>query len=168
MCSLRNWGLSLLAVALWETNLDAVLEHTRKLISLHQFHIDPYHIMLSTLASGIHPAEAFGDSKLQKHLNREVRVANAVAAGEELQWQPTRGRFVLKSQSNLRANIHHAGGQVDSAEPVVLRIDSPSALTTFGQTFLVARSYQSAICAQQFWCTGYMLTSAYSLLDASL
>jgi general transcription factor 3C polypeptide 3 (transcription factor C subunit 4) len=140
-----------------------VVEQCRKLIGVHQFKNEPQRILLAALASGLRPTDAFITSTLQKHLFRELKLADtAVKNKESLRWNSLSRRYV--SGVSTKTNEGEDAG-LDEIEDVMrdVAVEEPSLgeksnppetptknnplhVAVYGQICIAAKSYQSAIC----------------------
>lgn len=146
-------------------NHAVVVEQCRKLINTHQFNNEPTRILLSSLASGLRPADSFISSTLQKHMLREVRLSDgAVKTPEALKWNNSSQRYHLGAVKSAGDDEAIKGADVpeddvedagDAADPTPTNDKKPLWLPTknnpipvalYGQLCLAAKSYQSAIC----------------------
>jgi general transcription factor 3C polypeptide 3 (transcription factor C subunit 4) len=124
---------------------------SRKLINSHQFNNDPPRLLLAALASGLMSVDAFIDSRLQKHLSREVKLIDAVVKGKEVRWNPHARRYHLTGADE--GTKDDAEDRVASAElpaPSKPTKNNPIMVCIYGQLCVAARSYQSAICEPMF------------------
>ena len=146
-----------------------VVEHARKLITTHQFNNEPFRILLALLSSGLHATDAFITSTLQKHLFREIKMADAAVKDPGLlKWNPVNKRYALASQG--KASSTGVAGRVDEDDardddvddvatgagggeskeivgaPKIPTKHNPIIVTIYGQICIAAWSYQSAIC----------------------
>ena len=153
------------ACALAVENYTVVVEQCRKLINTHQFNNEPMRLLLSSLSSGLRPADSFISSTLQKHMLREVRLSDgAVKTPELLKWHNASQRYHLGTAKSAGDDdaIKGADAPEDDAEefgdatepapssdkrPLWLPTkNNPIPVTLYGQLCLAAKSYQSAIC----------------------
>jgi len=138
------------ACAMHERKYDVVVDQCRKFILTYQMYSEPFHVLNACLASGFHQANAFQDSKLQKQLSRETRLMNLVVTGDESSYNVTpQGRFHIKT-SEASKKAREEDGDEDGARSGVQvnkpEKETPVPWTVLSQTFLNARSWQSAIC----------------------
>ena len=134
-----------------------VVEQARKLITVHQFNNEPQRILIAVLSSGLRPTDAFITSTLQKHLFREMKLADvAVRTPEVLKWNALNKRYAATGTVKSEPG-DGADDDADDAEPVaptdkdnpVLEIPTkynPIIVAIYGQICIAAKSYQSAIC----------------------
>lgn len=123
---------------------------SRKLINSHQFHNDPPRILLAALASGLMSVDAFIDSRLQKHISREVKLIDAVVKGKDVRWNPHIRRYHLTGADESTKDDAEEGEETSaelqaSEKPTK---NNPIMVCIYGQLCVAARSYQSAICKQ--------------------
>jgi len=63
---------------------------------MHQFNNEPQRILIACLSSGLRPTDAFITSTLQKHLFREMKLADlAVKNPAGLRWNPLTRRYTV-------------------------------------------------------------------------
>ena len=145
------------------------MEHARKLITTHQFNNEPFRILLASLSSGLRATDAFITSTLQKHLFREIKMADAAVKDPGLlKWNPVNKRYALTSQGKTSGTGVTNGADEDDARdddmddvvttvgggesqeivgaPKIPTKHNPIIVTIYGQICIAARSYQSAIC----------------------
>lgn len=121
---------------------------SRKLINSHQFHNDPPRLLLAGLASGLMSVDAFIDTRLQKHLSREVKLIDAVVKGKDVRWNPHLRRYHLTGVDDSTKDDAEEGEET-SAEltaPEKPTKNNPIMVCIYGQLCIAARSYQSGIC----------------------
>jgi general transcription factor 3C polypeptide 3 (transcription factor C subunit 4) len=135
-----------------------VIEQCRKLIGIHQFKNEPQRILLAALASGLRPTDSFIASTLQKHLSREIRVADtAVKNPDSLRWNPLNKRYaaVLPTKTGdgeeavadeVEDDIQEETSGDKANLPVTPTKNNPINVAVYGQICIAAKSYQSAIC----------------------
>ncbi len=143
-----------------------MVEHSRKLITSHQFNNEPLRILVASLSSGLLPTDAFITSTLQKHLFREMKLSDfAVKHPEMLKWNPLNKRYAPtgskatevdeeEENDDVIKDAEHAVTPALAANPEPGKVNSSSIPTTFnpviitiyGQICIAAKSYQSAIC----------------------
>ncbi|KAG6863305.1 hypothetical protein C0991_006895, partial [Blastosporella zonata] len=71
-----------------------VVKQARKLITVYQFNNQPQRILIAVLSSGLRPTGAFITSTLQKHLFREMKLADvAVRTPKVLRWNSLYKRY---------------------------------------------------------------------------
>jgi hypothetical protein len=63
-----------------------IIGQCRALINAQQFNNEPFGVLLVLLESGLRAMKEFIDSKLMKHLPREIRKREMVVAGREVKW----------------------------------------------------------------------------------
>ncbi|TFK37274.1 hypothetical protein BDQ12DRAFT_736397 [Crucibulum laeve] len=147
--------IALMTCALTTQRHTIVVEQARKLITLHQFNNEPQRILMAALASGLRPTDAFITSTLQKHLFREMKLADtAVKNPEMLKWNPLNKRYALNSLSRTadqdddddrNAEEEEVGAPVSSNHLELPTKQNPVIVTIYGQICIAAKSYQSAI-----------------------
>jgi general transcription factor 3C polypeptide 3 (transcription factor C subunit 4) len=164
LLSLLNY--TVIACAICDQRSPIAVEQIRKLINLHQFNNEPQRILLAALSSGLRPTDAFITSTLQKHLFREMKLADAAVKNPEtLKWNPLNKRYAPTGGS--AASKNETGEQDDEGEepeqppPTSTEKDqdrkaeiptkfNPIPVTVYGQVCTAAKSYQSAICRHAF------------------
>ncbi|KAG6836328.1 hypothetical protein H0H93_009078 [Arthromyces matolae] len=115
--------IALIACAIVAQHPTIVVEQARKLITVHQFNNEPQRILIAVLSSGLRPTDAFITSTLQKHMFREMKLADlAVKNPELLRWNPLNKRYAATA---------------GTVNPIIVAI--------YGQICIAAKSYQSAI-----------------------
>ena len=136
------------ACAIRARSYDTIVAMSRKLINSHQFHNDPPRILLSALASGLMSVDAFIDSRLQKHLSREVRLIDAVVKGKDVRWNPHLRRYHLTgADEGTKDDADEGEGtSVELSTPDKPTKNNPIMVCIYGQLCVAARSYQSGIC----------------------
>jgi general transcription factor 3C polypeptide 3 (transcription factor C subunit 4) len=144
------------------------VEHARKLITAHQFNNEPQRILLAALSSGLRPTDAFITSTLQKHLFREMKLADtAVRTPEVLKWNALNKRYAPMSQMKAEPgaegeddadDVDGTGAGVEKDGPglgsgagagamtEIPTKNNPILVAIYGQICIAAKSYQSAIC----------------------
>ncbi|KXN83202.1 Transcription factor tau subunit sfc4 [Leucoagaricus sp. SymC.cos] len=158
--------LSLITVAIAIRDYRGAVDHSRKLITAHQFNNEPLRILMASLSSGLLPTDAFIASTLQKHLFREMKLSDtAVKHPEMLKWNPLNKRYAPtgtrateQDQEDEEVNDYIArDGEAASTPAAASVFDSKSSLppiptvfnpviiTMYGQICIAAKSYQSAI-----------------------
>ncbi|RXW22111.1 hypothetical protein EST38_g3735 [Candolleomyces aberdarensis] len=167
--------LALITCAISTQNYTAVVDQCRKLVTRYQFNNEPLRIMLASISSGLRPTDAFITSTLQKHLFREMKLADAaVKAPESLRWNTLNKRYAHTSGSGASAKgddgdvgdedeMDVDGEGVSSADHATSTEKSHHASTSaaekapipmkhnpvivaiYGQICIAAKSYQSAI-----------------------
>ncbi|KAG6888878.1 hypothetical protein C0995_005133 [Termitomyces sp. Mi166 len=148
--------IALIACAITAQRPNIVVEQARKLITVYQFNNEPQRILIAVLSSGLRPTDAFITSTLQKHLFREMKLADvAVRTPEVLRWNALNKRYA--ATGNVKSEPGDgADDDADDAEPVapvdkdtkVLEIPTkhnPIIVAIYGQICIAAKSYQSAI-----------------------
>ncbi|EDR04660.1 uncharacterized protein LACBIDRAFT_304399 [Laccaria bicolor S238N-H82] len=142
----------------------AVVVQARKLITVHQFNNEPLRILMACLSSGLHPTDSFITSTLQKHLFREMNLADtAVKSPEVLKWNPLNKRYAPTAQSRKAEDgadedgddgVPDQGGDQESGAtamagshnvPEIPMKYNPVIVAIYGQICIAAKSYQSAI-----------------------
>lgn len=118
-----------------------------------------------SLASGLRPTDAFITSTLQKHLFREMKVADtAVKNPEMMKWNPLNKRYaptaqnkpgdpddVIDDDAEDIAREEGASAETDAVNnrenlPEIPTKNNPLLVAIYGQICIAAKSYQSAIC----------------------
>ena len=135
----------------------------------YQFNNEPLRILLASIASGLRPTDAFITSTLQKHLFREMKLADAaVKTPETLRWNPMNRRYAHTNAGGASAKAgddgdageeddmdveaegdraHHASTSTISSDNFELPTkQNPVIVAIYGQICIAAKSYQSAIC----------------------
>ncbi|KIJ23602.1 hypothetical protein M422DRAFT_275782, partial [Sphaerobolus stellatus SS14] len=80
--------------------------------------------------SGILSVDAFIDSRLQKHLNREVKLSDAAAKGKELRWNPHNRRYNLAGAAGEeRKDEAEEQEEPSKASGPATHVDIPDKLT---------------------------------------
>ncbi|KIJ97070.1 hypothetical protein K443DRAFT_10140 [Laccaria amethystina LaAM-08-1] len=142
----------------------AVVEQARKLITVHQFNNEALRILIACLSSGLRPTDAFITSTLQKHLFREMKLADtAVKSPEVLKWNPLNKRYAPTAQSGKLEDgaeedgdegVPDQGGDQETGAtatagslnlPEMPTKHNPVIVAIYGQICIAAKSYQSAI-----------------------
>ena len=152
----------MIACAMAAENYAVIVEQCRKLINTHQFNNEPMRILLSSLSSGLRPADSFISSTLQKHMLREVRLSDgAVKTPELLKWNNSSQRYhlgtaksagdddVIKGAEDDAEDVGDAADPTSTSDKRPLWLptkNNPILVTLYGQLCLAAKSYQSAIC----------------------
>lgn len=162
------------AVAITIRDYKAAVDHSRKLITAHQFKNEPLRILLASLSSGFVPTDSFITSTLQKHLYREMKLSDtAVKHPETLKWNPLNKRYAPtgskateqeqdeEDNDDISRDVgtSSTGAPIPEAKsgiPPIPTTFNPVIITIYGQICIAAKSYQSAICA-------HLLTSSLSL-----
>jgi general transcription factor 3C polypeptide 3 (transcription factor C subunit 4) len=156
------------ACAIATQRFPVIVEHARKLITAHQFNNEPQRILLAALSSGLRSTDAFITSTLQKHLFREMKLADtAVRTPEVLKWNALNKRYAPTSQvkaepgaegeddaDDIDAGAGAVGAEKDSSGPgsgaeamtEIPTKNNPIIVAIYGQICIAAKSYQSAIC----------------------
>ncbi|KAL9710688.1 transcription factor TFIIIC subunit tfc4 [Leucoagaricus gongylophorus] len=155
--------LSLITVAIATRDYRAAVDHSRKLITAHQFNNEPLRILLASLSSGFVPTDSFITSTLQKHLFREMKLSDtAVKHPEMLKWNPLNRRYAPtgskaaeqgqeeEDNDNVSRDVgtSSTGAPASEAKPGIPPIPTafnPVIITIYGQICIAAKSYQSAI-----------------------
>ena len=162
---LSSWSFLPVACGLAAGQHAAVVEQARKLITVHQFNNEPLRILMSCLSSGLRPTDAFITSTLQKHLFREMKLADtAVKSPEVLKWNPLNKRYAPTAQSGKVEDgaeedgddgVPEQGGDQETRAtatagslnlPEIPTKHNPVIVAIYGQICIAAKSYQSAIC----------------------
>ncbi|GBE87286.1 hypothetical protein SCP_1005340 [Sparassis crispa] len=93
--------LALITCALRADKHMTVVEQARKLINGHQFNNEALRILVASLGGGLHATDAFLASTLTKHLQRELKLADAAVKNKDvLKWNNTLHRYGLGSASS--------------------------------------------------------------------
>ncbi|KAF8190296.1 hypothetical protein K438DRAFT_1831751 [Mycena galopus ATCC 62051] len=146
--------LALTTCAIAARHYPSIVEHSRKIMHIHQFNNEPLRIFNAALASGLHSTDAFIVSPLQKLIYREMRMAHTTAKTPELiRWTNPIKRFtVLGSKTEDPDDEDEDGVPDESVEaaahplPEAARKNNPVIIALYGQMCAVsARSFQSAI-----------------------
>ncbi|KAF9011799.1 hypothetical protein BDQ17DRAFT_1420213 [Cyathus striatus] len=160
--------LALITCAIATQRFPTVVEQARKIITAHQFNNEPLRLLLASLSSGLRPTDAFITSTLQKHLFREMKLADtAVKNPDTLKWNPLNKRYAPTSMGkerfeNAEQDEMGAAGEDDAAEeagegetiivqeatgglPEIPSKLNPVIVAIYGQICIAAKSYQSAI-----------------------
>ncbi|KAG6897632.1 hypothetical protein C0992_012861 [Termitomyces sp. T32_za158] len=147
--------IALIACAITAKHPNIVVEQARKLITVYQFNNEPQRILLAALSSGLRPTDAFITSTLQKHMFREMKLADvAVRTPEVLRWNSLNKRYA--ATGTVKSDPGDGGDDdADDAELApadkdtkVLEIPTkhnPIIVAIYGQICIAAKSYQSAI-----------------------
>ncbi|KAG6915765.1 hypothetical protein DXG01_009970 [Tephrocybe rancida] len=147
--------IALISCAILDQRPTIVVEQARKLITVHQFNNEPQRILIAVLSSGLRPTDAFITSTLQKHLFREMKLADvAVRNPEVLRWNALNKRYA--PTATVKTEPGDGEDDADDAEPVAaaekdakaLEIPTkhnPIIVAIYGQICIAAKSYQSAI-----------------------
>ena len=100
--------------------------------------------------------DAFIDSRLQKHISREVRLIDAIVKGKDTRWNPhTRRHYLTAGDEGGKDEAE----DVDEDTPQIQAADKPTKnnpimVCLYGQLCLAVRSYQSGICKQPATASG--------------
>ncbi|KZT34747.1 TPR-like protein [Sistotremastrum suecicum HHB10207 ss-3] len=145
--------LSLIACAMYHRDSDTIREQCRALINTYQFNNEPLRLLLVSLGGGFLSTEAFINTRLQKHLIRELRTAEEVVKGKDAKWNAISGRWVVQSGSGTRDDAEEG-----LEEPVVAAEKSrdkaplpkptqgnPIHMGVYGMLCSCAKSYSSAL-----------------------
>lgn len=93
-------------------------------------------------------ADAFQDARLQKHLSREVRLNHEIVTRDEGKFAVRNGRYTLAlgggDKDKDKDDMPEATLANTMPKPVT---ENAGAWAVFGQSFLPAKSYQTATCA---------------------
>ncbi|KAG5642745.1 hypothetical protein DXG03_002260 [Asterophora parasitica] len=156
--------IALMACAIANERPTIVVEQARKLITGHQFNNEPQRILIAVLSSGLRPTDAFITSTLQKHLFREMKLADvAVRNPEVLRWNPLNKRYAptatAKSEpgdgdDDVEDVESAAAAEKDTKVLEIPTKNNPIIVAIYGQICIAAKSYQSAICE---WSCGVRL-----------
>ncbi|KAJ2916357.1 hypothetical protein MD484_g4072, partial [Candolleomyces efflorescens] len=166
--------LALITCAICTQNYTAVVDQCRKLVTRYQFNNEPLRIMLASISSGLRPTDAFITSTLQKHLFREMKLADAaVKAPESLRWNNLNKRYahsggvgasakgedgdvgdddegdgdgdgVPTPEQGASEKSHHGSISMAEKSPIPTK-HNPVIVAIYGQICIAAKSYQSAI-----------------------
>lgn len=116
---------------------------------------------MAVLSSGLRPTDAFIMSTLQKHLFREMKLADiSVKNPEVLKWNPLNKRYAATAQVKAGEDqdddddAEDVGGGVAETDntsdksklPEIPTKQNPILVAMYGQICIAAKSYQSAIC----------------------
>ncbi|KAF6756226.1 hypothetical protein DFP72DRAFT_894942 [Ephemerocybe angulata] len=167
--------IALITCAISTQNYTVVVDLCRKLVTRYQFNNEPLRILLASISSGLRPTDAFITSTLQKHLFREMKLADAaVKSPEALRWNPLNKRYAHTGGSgalakgddgdvgddddmevdaeggneNLNAGDKSKDGSSSTSIPENTGLPTkhnPVIVTIYGQICIAAKSYQSAI-----------------------
>ena len=158
------------AVAIAIRDYKAAVDHSRKLITAHQFENEPLRILLASLCSGFVPTDSFITSTLQKHLYREMKLSDtAVRHPETLKWNPLNKRYAPNGSKATEqeqdeednddisrdVGASSTGATAPEAKsdiPPIPTDFNPVIITIYGQICIAAKSYQSAICVYSDVC----------------
>lgn len=157
MCSLLNGQLidEVTACAMHHRDSETIREQCRALINAHQFNNEPLRLLLASLGGGFLSAEAFINTRLQKHLIRELRTTEELVKGKDAKWNAIQGRWVVQSGSARERDDAEEG-----LEEVVVTADksrekaplpkptkgNPIHMGVYGMLCNCAKSYSSALC----------------------
>ncbi|KAG6864405.1 hypothetical protein C0991_009730 [Blastosporella zonata] len=149
--------IALIACAILDQRPTIVVEQARKLITVYQFNNEPQRILIAVLSSGLRPTDAFITSTLQKHLFREMKLADvAVRTPEVLRWNALNKRYAptatVKGEADDDADDVELGSAAAEKDSKALEIPTkynPILVAIYGQICIAAKSYQSAICESQ-------------------
>ncbi|KAJ7266948.1 hypothetical protein B0H12DRAFT_140673 [Mycena haematopus] len=145
--------LALITCAVAAQRYPAIIEHSRKIMHMHQFNNEPLRIFNAALASGLHATDSFIVSPLQKLIYREMKMSHATAnTPEVVRWASQAKRFAIPgSKAEEPADDDDDGAPEESVEdahplPEAARKGNPVITALYGQMCSVsARSFQSAI-----------------------
>ncbi|KAJ6488044.1 hypothetical protein C8R45DRAFT_264401 [Mycena sanguinolenta] len=144
--------LALITCAVATQRYPAIIEHSRRIMHVHQFNNEPLRILNAVLASGLRATDAFIVSPLQKLIYREMRMSYVTAATPDLvRWAPAAKRFAIPESKGEDSGDEDDGAAdelVENAHPLpeAARKANPVITTLYGQMCSVsARSFQSAI-----------------------
>jgi general transcription factor 3C polypeptide 3 (transcription factor C subunit 4) len=139
-------------------NYPTIVEHCRKIMTVHQFNNEPLRILVAALASGLYSTDAFIVSPLQKAIYREMKLSHMTVKTPELvRWAKQMKRFSIPVSKLEEANDDDdADGEeepVDDVHPLpdAARKSNPVITALYGQMSVAAKSYQSAICRPFFF-----------------
>ncbi|THH04363.1 hypothetical protein EW145_g5576 [Phellinidium pouzarii] len=150
--------LTLATCAMRQRKYAIVLESCRKLILTYQFNNEPVRIFLAALASGLAQTDQVINTSFQKFLLREMRIGVAAVEGN-VQWVNHVRRYALSSivsekqdaEEPEEAGADNTGGDSEQAREIFKEITAkptkynPVLPTLYGQSLIMAKSYQSAI-----------------------
>jgi general transcription factor 3C polypeptide 3 (transcription factor C subunit 4) len=115
-------------------------------------------LLFASLAGTIRSADAFINTAFQKHILREIRIADAAVKNkDQLVWIPNKKRYgvprrkgkaVVVDEDEDDEDEDNSGDEV--ARGFVPAKHNPVLLALYGQMTNVARSYQSSICMWSF------------------
>ncbi|KAJ7594254.1 hypothetical protein C8J56DRAFT_926291 [Mycena floridula] len=146
--------IALITVAIHAKNYTMVIEQCRKLTSVYQFNNEPLRLLLASLSSGLRPTDSFITSTFQKHIFREVKMADAaVTAPATLKWVSSNKRWAPVVAGKIGdMDLDGANDEeVDDGDPTTVdrpeipTTHNPVIMTFYGQMCIAAKSYQSAI-----------------------
>ncbi|KAF8055211.1 hypothetical protein FPV67DRAFT_1598050 [Lyophyllum atratum] len=148
--------MALIACAMKDQRPTIVVEQARKLITVHQFNNEPQRILIAVLSSGLRPTDAFITSTLQKHLFREMKLADvAVKNPEVLRWNALNKRYAPTATVKIEPgdgadedadDVDAAGAaEKDTKMTEIPTKNNPIIVAIYGQICIAAKSYQSAI-----------------------
>ncbi|KAJ7912852.1 TPR-like protein [Mycena leptocephala] len=129
--------LAIITCAVAAQNYPTIVEHCRKIMTVHQFNNEPLRILVAALASGLYSTDAFIVSPLQKAIYREMKLSHmTVKTPEMVRW--------------AKHDDDDADGEkepVDDAHPLpdAARKSNTVIIALYGQMSVAAKSYQSAI-----------------------
>jgi general transcription factor 3C polypeptide 3 (transcription factor C subunit 4) len=173
-----------LACAVAAKKFPIVVEQSRKLIGIYQFNNEPLRILLASLASGMQSTDSFITSTLQKHIFRELRLADtAVKHPDGLKWNQLNRRWVIATGSkpvedneigeddatmDIPLAPQKEKGKTSESRPRLPTTNSPIPFATYGQICIAAKSYQSAICTSFWYYIGVFNRALSSLFTSCL
>ncbi|KAJ7927521.1 TPR-like protein [Mycena leptocephala] len=144
--------LAIITCAVAAQNYPTIVEHCRKIMTVHQFNNEPLRILVAALASGLYSTDAFIVSPLQKAIYREMKLSHMTVKTPELvRWAKQMKRFSIPVSKLEEANDEDdADGEeepVDDVHPLpdAARKSNPVITALYGQMSVAAKSYQSAI-----------------------
>ncbi|KAJ7259647.1 TPR-like protein [Mycena rebaudengoi] len=147
--------VALITCATTAGRFPVIIEQSRKLMTLYQFHNEPIRILMAALGSGHSPSDAFLSTTFQKYLNRELRIADAAVNNpDHLVLSSTTQRFSLLAKSgdldeedDEMSTTRPAGRRKKTRTvlPDIAKKPNPIMLAMYGQMCLVSKSFQSAI-----------------------
>ncbi|KAF8060194.1 hypothetical protein FPV67DRAFT_1513697 [Lyophyllum atratum] len=148
--------MALIACAMKDQRPTIVVEQARKLITVHQFNNEPQRILIAVLSSGLRPTDAFITSTLQKHLFREMKLADvAVKNPEVLRWNALNKRYAPTATVKIEPGDGAdedaddvdaaAAAEKDTKMTEIPTKNNPIIVAIYGQICIAAKSYQSAI-----------------------
>lgn len=171
----------------------AIIEHARKLITAHQFNNDPPRILMASLAPGLRSTDAFISSTLQKHMFRDIKLADVAlkvnneeggggGGGQLIRWNASIRRWAPavplstakkeQEEPDLDEDEEEdgvgggGGGGSKPAAPSALPTKANPILTAiYGQICVAAKSYQSALC-ESGSCFGLYVSSSLVLIHS--
>ncbi|KAI5117819.1 hypothetical protein M0805_004949 [Coniferiporia weirii] len=150
--------LALATCALRHRKYTIVLEMCRKLMLTYQFNNEPVRLFLALCASGLAQTDQVINTSFQKFVLREMRIGAAALEGN-VQWVNCVRRYALSAGASGKQDAEEpegldaddAGANVERAKEVTKEVaarptkPNPVLPTLYGQSLIMAKSYQSAI-----------------------